>query len=115
MEGLDEKSNGHAIFLSGVNFRPTQSRSAALEAGDHRATCTNEIIWRDREHVVPRARCSPHLVVLQQIRIDEDTQISAVAEWRHAISGIRNVVPKEIVPTKSNLFSPTIFQSIARI
>ena len=90
MEGLDEKSNGHAIFLSGVNFRPTQSRSAALEAGDHRATCTNEIIWRDREHVVPRARCSPHLRPLQQVRIDEHPQLHRVTERGHAVFGLGN-------------------------
>ena len=66
----------------------------ALQVGDHRATGANEIVRRDRKHVVPRSRCSPHLVVPQQIWIDEDAQGGAVAERRYAAVGFGNLFPQ---------------------
>ena len=44
-----------------------------------------------REHVAPCSRSRPHLFVLQQIRVDEDAQLSRVAERGHATSGIGNL------------------------
>ncbi len=58
--------------------------STPLEFSLYRATRTHEIIRCDRKHVVPRSRSRPHLVVLQQVRINEDTQGSAVAERSYA-------------------------------
>jgi hypothetical protein len=34
--------------------------------------------------VVPCSCCSPHNVVLQQVRVDEHTQLGAVTKGRHA-------------------------------
>jgi hypothetical protein len=42
----------------------------------------------DAEHVVPRARRSPHLVVLQQVGIDEHAQVGLMTEGRYAPVGL---------------------------
>jgi len=39
----------------------------------------------DPEHVVPRARRSPDLFELEQVRVDEDPKLRAVAKRRNAI------------------------------
>ena len=41
----------------------------------------------DAEHVVPGAGGGPHLVVLQQVGVDEHAQVRGVAERRHAADG----------------------------
>jgi hypothetical protein len=43
----------------------------------------------DPEHVVPRARRSPDLFELEQVRVDEDPKLRAVAKGRNASSGTR--------------------------
>jgi len=61
--------------------------SGSLEVADRSPAGTNEIVRSYREYVVPRSRRCPHLVVLQQVGINEYTQLSAVAEGRDATSG----------------------------
>lgn len=68
----------------------TSPHSVALQVGDHRSTRANKIIRRDREHIVACTGRSPFLVVLQSVRINEHTQLRAVAERRDAASGFRN-------------------------
>jgi predicted RNA-binding protein with PUA-like domain len=66
------------------------ARSGALQVG-YDATCdTHDVRWRCTEVVVPRSCSSPHLVVLQQIRINEHAQLSAVTEGRDAAIGLLN-------------------------
>ena len=62
----------------------------ALEVGDHSTANANNVIRISTEVVVPRARCSPHFVVLQQVRINEHTQLCDVTKGRHAIFGLGN-------------------------
>jgi hypothetical protein len=50
-------------------------------------------VWLDAEHVVPRSRGGPHLVVLQQIRINEHMQLCAVTKRRNLTIGLGN--PRE--------------------
>ena len=64
--------------------------SAALEVGDHTTGNTNNVIRVRTEVVVPRSRSSPHLVVLQQVRINEHAQLCAVTKGRHAKFGLGN-------------------------
>ena len=65
-----------------------------LEFSLYRATRTHEIIWCDRKHVVPRSRSGPNFVVLQQVRVNEHTQLSAVTKGRHATVGFGNLLPQ---------------------
>ena len=48
-------------------------RSRALQLGDHSTTDAHQFIRRNRKIVIPRSRRGPHLVVLQQVRINEHT------------------------------------------
>jgi len=66
-------------------------RSAAFQVGDYSAGDTDDVCRRRAEVVVPRSCSGPHLVVLQQVRIDKDTQLRAVPKGRHATSGIGNL------------------------
>ena len=71
---------------------PNERALEALQVGDRCTTCANEIIRRDRKHVVPRPSRRPHLVVLQQIRVDEHAQTGLVTEGGHATSGFGNLL-----------------------
>ena len=63
---------------------------AALQISDHATGNTHDVRGHCTEVVVPRSGRGPHLVVLQQIRIDEDAQLSRVAERGHAAIGLSN-------------------------
>jgi len=63
---------------------------SALQVGDDSPAGANKVVRCNREHVVPLAGRSPHLVVLQQVRINKHTQLSAVTKGRHATSGFVN-------------------------
>ena len=62
--------------------------SGVLQVGDHTTGYTHDVIRVRTEVVVPRSRCCPHFVVLQQIRIHEHTQLSAVTKGWHATDGV---------------------------
>ena len=59
-------------------------RLDALQGGDHTATRLHQLVRFDPEHVVPRARRSPDLFELEQVRVDEDPKLRAVAKGRNA-------------------------------
>ena len=63
----------------------------ALQVGDHAASNSHDVIRVRTEVVIPRSRRSPHLVVLQQVRINEHAQLSAVTKGRHAAIGLGNL------------------------
>ena len=65
-------------------------RLGALQVGDNATGNTNDVRRRCTEVVIPRSRGRPHLVVLQQVRIDEHAQLSCVTKRRHAASGFGN-------------------------
>ena len=69
-------------------------RSGALQVGNHSTTDAHQFIRRNCKIVVPRPGCCPHLVVLQQIGIDEDAQLTAVAKRGHATYGFGNLLPQ---------------------
>jgi len=56
----------------------------ALQVGDHATRDTHDVCRSCTKVVVPRSRCGPHLVVLQQIRVDEDAQSPLQAKRRYA-------------------------------
>ena len=62
----------------------------ALEVDDHAASDTHDVMRVRAEGVVPRSRSSPHFVVLQQVWINEHTQLCAVTKGRHATVDLGN-------------------------
>jgi len=68
--------------------------SALLQVGDRSSAGFHQLVRLDTEHVVPRARGRPHPVVLQQVRVHEHTQLSAVTKGRHATVGFGNLLPQ---------------------
>ena len=79
--------------------------SPALQVGDHTTGDTHDVSRRSTEVVVPRSRCSPHFVVLQQVRVHEHTQLSAVTKRRHATFVFGNLMRR--VQRQSSL--PIVF------
>ena len=67
-----------------------QQFSDALQVGDHTTGNTNNVRRCGAKVVVPCSSSSPHLVVLQQIRINKHTQLSAVTKGRHTTIGLSN-------------------------
>ena len=63
---------------------------SALQVGDDSPAGANKVVRCNREHVVPLAGRSPHLVVLQQVRINKHTKLSAVTKGGHATVGLGN-------------------------
>jgi len=61
-----------------------------LQIGDYSACNANDVSWRRTEVVVPRSRSCPHFVELQQVRVNEHAQLSAVTERRNAKFGLSN-------------------------
>ena len=59
-------------------------RLGALQVGDNATGHAHDVIRVRTEVVIPRSCCRPHLVVLQQIRVHEHTQLCAVTKGRHA-------------------------------
>ncbi len=79
--------------------------SGALEVGDNATSDTHDVIRVRTEVVVPRSRCSPHFVVLQQIQVYKHTQLCAMTKGRHAAVGLSNpsrvqCVERGMVPTQ---------------
>ena len=61
---------------------------ATFQVGNQRAAGANEVVRCDWEHVVPGSRRRPHFVVLQQVGVNEHTQLSCVTKRRHATDGV---------------------------
>ena len=60
----------------------------ALQVGDHTAGDAHDVVGVRAEVIVPRAGSGPHLVVLQQVRINRHAQLLGVIEGRHATIGL---------------------------
>jgi len=73
---------------SALTFDGGVKLSHPFEVRDHTTGNANDVIRARTEVVVPRSRSSPHLVVLQQIRINEHAQLCYVAKRRHAVVGL---------------------------
>lgn len=65
--------------------------SSALEVGHHTTGDAHDVIRVCTEVVFPRTRRSPHLVVLQQIQVNEHMQLSCAAKGRHAVIGLSSL------------------------
>ena len=59
----------------------------AFEVGDNATSNAHDVSWRRTEVVIPHSRSSPHLVVLQQVRVNEHSQLCAVTKGGHAAVG----------------------------
>lgn len=76
----------------------TPTHGLPVRGAGHTTGDAHEIIRFDTKHVVPSPRGRPHLVELQQIRVNEDTQLSCVAKRRHATFGFENPFGRPISP-----------------
>jgi len=70
--------------------------SDAFQIGDYSIGDTHDVSWCSTEVVIPRSRCCPHLVVLQQVGVDEHAQVGLVADGRHAAIGLGNLPALEL-------------------
>jgi len=64
-------------------FRPQALHT--LQVGHCSAAGLHQFVGLDTEHVVPRSRGCPHLVVLKQLLIDEHAQLLCATKWGHAV------------------------------
>ena len=62
----------------------------ALDVDDHATSNAHDVCRSSTEVIVPRSRCRPHFVVLQQVRVNKHTKLSAVTKGRHAKFGLGN-------------------------
>ena len=65
-------------------------RLSALQVADRSAPGLDQLVRFDAEYVIPCSRRSPHLVVLQQIGVNEHTKLSSVTKGGNAASGFVN-------------------------
>ena len=65
-------------------FRSSRLLLGPLEVNNHTTGDTHDVIRVRTEVVIPRSRCSPYLVVLQQVQIHKLTYLSDVTEKRPA-------------------------------
>ena len=73
-------------------FHSSRDLLGALQVGDNTTGNAHDVSWRSTEVVIPRSRSRPHLVVLQQVRVHEHTQLCAVTKGRHATIGFGNLL-----------------------
>ena len=73
------------MWLRGL---PERCSSAALQVGDQALAHFQQLVGLDAEPVVPGAGRRPHLVVLQQVGIDEHAEMRLVTEGRRATDGL---------------------------
>ena len=88
-------------------FHSSRDLLGALEVGDNTASNAHDVVWVRAEVVIPRSSRSPHFVVLQQVGINEHTQLSAVTKGRHATIGLSNSLCFRI--GNGSLDSPHVF------
>jgi len=85
-----DASSPTAHGRNGIRFASAGADSAALQVGDHSPARLDELVRFDTEYVMPCTCRSPHFVVLQQIGIDEDSQLGCMAKRRDATCGFGN-------------------------
>ena len=78
--------------LAQSSARHARFQSNAFQVGDYSAGDTHNVSRCSTKVVIPRSRCSPHLVVLQQVRVYEHTKLSAVTKGRHAVVDFGNLM-----------------------
>jgi hypothetical protein len=61
--------------------------SGALHVGDQAFAVLDQLVRLDADDAVPRARRRSYLGPLQQVEVDEHTQVRRVTERRHAADG----------------------------
>ena len=64
----------------------------ALEVGDDATANAHNVCRCSTKIVVPRSCRGPHLVVLQQVRINEHAQLCAVTKGGNAVIGLSNQI-----------------------
>jgi hypothetical protein len=67
-----------------------------FQVGDNTTSNTHDVIRICAEVVVPRSRSSPHLVVLQQVWVDEHPLLCAVTKRRNATNGLANLLISKV-------------------
>ncbi len=81
---------------SALTFDGGVKLSQPFQVGDHTTGDTHDVVRVRTEVVIPRSRSCPHLVVLQQIRLNEHTQLCAVTKRGHATIGLGNLLISEV-------------------
>jgi hypothetical protein len=76
-------------FVTKSSFCIT-SAFTPLDLYHHSTSNPHDICCCRTEVVVPCSRSKSHCVVIQKVRINELTQLSAVAKRRHATVGLNN-------------------------
>ena len=61
--------------------------SGTLEVHHFAVAGFHQRVGFNAEHVVPGAGGGPHLVVLQQVGVDDDAQVGRVSALRHTSDG----------------------------
>jgi len=70
-----------------------------LDLHHHSTSNPHDICWCRTEVVVPGFRSGPHLVVLQQVRINKHTELSCMTKGRHATVGLGNSLKPVLLRT----------------
>ena len=81
---------------SALTFDGGVKLSHPFAVRDHTTCDTHDVVRVRTEVVIPRSRSSPHLVVLQQVRINEHAQLCCVAERGYATIGLGNLLISEV-------------------
>jgi len=89
--------------------------SVSLQVGDRSSAGFHQLVRLNTEHVVPRSRRGLHLGPLQQVRVDEHTQLLGVTERRHGVIGFGNTID-EYRPTHPGtaMANPSVTPSTSR-
>ncbi len=72
---------------SALTFEGGVLRSHAFEIGGHATSDMHDVCRPSTEVVIPRSHSCPHLIVLQQVRIHKDSQLSCMTKGREATVG----------------------------
>ena len=94
--------NLSVMFIDSTIHQTNQgvADSAAFQVGDHSTTDTHQLNRCNRKVVVPRSRRRPHhvihAVVLQQVWVNKDPQLSCMTKGRHATVGLSNLPALEL-------------------
>jgi hypothetical protein len=64
--------------------------SGVLQVGDDATSYAHDVCQRSTAVVIQCSGRSPHLAVLQQVRINERAQLSAMTSWGHSTVGFQN-------------------------
>jgi len=80
----------------------------ALKFGDLAFTGFDWPVGLNAEQVVPHAHSHSHLVVLQQVRVDEDAQRRRVTKRSHATVGLLNATDRAVIRDTEVSVDPSV-------